>query len=291
MKNYLIDFFNDFEYDAKDAQILLSAYQCITSNEAANTLLSEAIAAYEENIQIDYKAEVLERARKIATLVRLHPYTVDLLVFICLSKHLKALYASRGLDMQIYHDSVLDLKWKLLECKEVKGICGSFVAYWFPGFFNLTRFALGRLQFEVGTVSHDYEKNGVCLKAGESKVIKVHIPRTGEPMDKESCDRAYAQARAFFKDAVGDGGVFACHSWLLYPDNLKLLPPHTNIYRFMQEYDIIDWCDNEGQDLWRIFDTHEMNPERLPTNTSLRRAYAEHLKNGGRVGCGYGIKR
>jgi hypothetical protein len=33
-----------------------------------------------------------------------------------------------------------------------------------------------------------------------------------------------------------------------------------------------------------------MDPEKLPTNTSLRRAYAEYLKNGGKVGWGIGYK-
>ena len=291
MRDYLLSFMKECGYADADITALISAYDRITENEAGKRLLTDAVAAYERDYALDYEAEILNRAKEIAKVTLVHPYTADLLVFLCLTKHLKALYEEKGIDLQIYRDSVLDLKWKLEECKLVKGIHGSFVASWFPGFFKLKRFALGRLQFETVKARVDYEKNGVRLVKDETKVINVHIPRTGTPMDKESCDRAYAQARAFFKDTVGDGGVFACHSWLLYPDNLKLLPPHTNIYRFMQEYDIIDWYDNEGQDLWRIFDTHEMNPERLPTNTSLRRAYAEHLKNGGRVGCGYGIKQ
>ena len=58
----------------------------------------------------------------------------------------------------------------------------------------------------------------------------------------------------------------------------------------MSEFDVVEWGYNEGQDLWRLFDTQEMNPDRLPTDTTLRRAYAEHLKRGGRVGWGYGVK-
>ncbi|MBQ9113405.1 MAG: hypothetical protein IJY05_00605 [Clostridia bacterium] len=75
-------------------------------------------------------------SKKIAAYTNLHPYTVDLLLFICLTKCLKALYTAQGLNLQIYRDSVLDLKWKLNECKLVKNICGSFVAAWFPGFFQ-----------------------------------------------------------------------------------------------------------------------------------------------------------
>lgn len=290
MKEYLIGFFKDFEYKSNDAACLLAAYDKIMANETASQLLGEALAAYEQDMKLDYTAQILNRAKKIADISGIHPYTVDLLVFICMSKHLKALYLEQGLDLQIYRDSVLDLKWKVEECKAVKGICGSFVASWFCGFFSLDRFALGRLQFEVVTIKMDYEKNGVKLEKDKSKVINVHIPRTGTPMDKESCDKAYTAAREFYKDQVGENGPIVCSSWLLYPANKEILPAHTNTYRFMSEYDIIDWGYNDGQDLWRLFDTEEKNPDRLPVNGSFRRCYVEHLKKGGRVGWGYGVK-
>jgi hypothetical protein len=200
------------------------------------------------------------------------------------------MYLESGIDLQIYKDTVLDLKWKIEECKIVKGICGSFVAAWFPGFFNMTRFALGRLQFELIPIGFDYEKNGIKLKKDKSIVINVHIPRTGTPLDKMSCDRAYAQAREFFKDKIEKNTAFICDSWLLYPENKHIIPPHTNTYRFLSEYDVVEWKTNTGEDLWRLFDTDEKNPSRLPTNGSLRACYVDHLKKGGRVGTGVGIK-
>lgn len=290
MRSYLTGFFKAFSYEQADADHLLLTYDAIVANSEASAILSEILAAYDASIELDYKEQVRIKSRRIAEITALHPFTVDLLVFICMTKRLKALYAEKGLDLQIYRDSVLDLKWKLEECKVVKGICGSFVAAWFPGFFKLTRFALGRLQFEVVTVRFDYEKDGVRLVKDESKVINVHIPRTGTPMDKESCDRAYAMARAFFKDEVGERAAFVCSSWLLYPENKKILPSHTNTYRFLSEYDVVSWSTNTGEDLWRLFDTDEKNPDRLPTNGSLRACYVAHLKQGGRVGTGLGIK-
>ena len=290
MREYLIGFFKDFEYEEKDAQQLLATYDAIAANGESATLLQNILSAYSANISLDYKAEVLNHAKKLAEITALHPFTVSLLVFICTTKHLKSVYVKNGIDLQIYRDSVLDLKWKLEECKIVRGICGSFVAVWFPGFFNMTRFALGRLQFELLTIGFDYEKNGVKLKKDESVVINVHIPRTGTPLDKESCDKAYAQAREFFKDKAGENAAFICNSWLLYPENKNILSPRTNTYRFMSEYDIVKWSTNTGEDLWRLFDTDEKNPFRLPTDSSFRACYAEHLKNGGRVGTGIGIK-
>ena len=290
MKEYLINFFNEFDYEDKDARYLFCVYEKIAENESANKLLGEVLSAYEANIAMDYQTVIFARTKKIAEITKIHDYTVELLTFICMTKHLKVVYAEKGLDMQIYRDSVLDLKWKLEECKAVKGIRGSFVSPWFCGFFDLTRVALGRLQFEIITTWQDYEKNGVKLEADKSKVINVHIPRTGTPLDKESCDKAYAQAREFFKEQVGEKCPFVCYSWLLYPENKDILPHHTNTYRFMSEYDIIGWEVNFGEDLWRLFDTEEKNPDRLPADTTMRRCYVEHLKREGRVGCGFGVK-
>ncbi len=290
MREYLINFFEEFEYEDKDAQQLLRAYDKITANKAANKLLSDVLSAYEVNIAMDYQVEVFNRTKGISEITRVHDYAVELLVFICMTRHLKAVYSERGLDMRIYRNSVLDLKWKLEECKAVKGICGSFVSTWFCGFFDLTRFAFERLQFEIITIWQDYKKNGIVLERDKSRVINVHIPRTGTPLDKESCDKAYAQARDFFKEQVGENCPFVCYSWLLYPENKDILPTNTNTYRFMSEYDIISWEVNNGDDLWRLFDTEEKNPDRLPANSTMRRCYIKHLKNGGRVGCGFGVK-
>ena len=291
MREYLVRFFREFGYDESDAQVLLSTYDAVAANGEANKLLREALAAYEADYNLNYEIEVYNKAKEITRITGLHAYTVELLVFICMTKHLKALYIEQGIDMQIYRDSVLDLKWKLEECKAVKGVCGSFVAPWFVGFFNLTRFALGRLQFELVTLWFDYEGHGVKIEKDKTRVISVHIPRTNTPIDKESCDKAYAQARTFFKDRFGADCPFACYSWLLYPVNKEILAPESNTYRFMAEYEVIKSDDNNGEDLWRLFDTEEKDPDKLPTDTSMRRRYVEHLKNGGKVGCGLGIRK
>lgn len=290
MREYLHSFLAEFEYEDADSRYLLNVYDRIHGLEAADRLLRDSIAAYENEGETDYKTEILDRANEIACITGIHPYTVHLLVLICMTKHLRTRYRENGIDIQIYRDSVLDLKWKLEECKAVKGICGTFVAAWFPGFFELARFALGRLQFELKLARCDYDKNGIKLEKGKSVVINVHIPRTGTPMDKESCDQAYAAARLFYGERGLKNCPFVCHSWLLYPENKDIVPPHTNTYRFMSEYDIIDWDVNAGEDLWRLFDTEEMDPDKLPVDGSLRRAYAAHLKNGGRVGWGYGVR-
>lgn len=58
-------------------------------------------------------------------------------------------YEEKGIDLSIYHASMLDLKWKLMETNRVYGIWGVHCGDWFRPFFQAERFALGRLQFEV----------------------------------------------------------------------------------------------------------------------------------------------
>ena len=59
----------------------------------------------------------------------------------------------------------------------------------------------------------------------------------------------------------------------------------------MSEYDILFSEDYyHGEALWRLFDTDERNPYRLPTNGSLRKAYVDHLKKGGKTGWAYGVQ-
>lgn len=288
MRQYLECFFEDFKYDKSDAKYFLEVYDIIASDKDAIGFLQEALMLYNNNIKCDYN-KILEYCGRIALKIKIHEFTIELLMFFCLSKRLSEVYTERGIDREIFYNSMLDLKYKLEECKLVKGIRGSFVAFWFIGFFDLTRFALGRLQFEVVEFKRNYEKDG-CKLFPESKVLNMHIPRTGTPLDKESCIESYRQAEQFFKEELGDNCVFVCDSWLLYPEHKRLLPESSNIRRFMEQFDIIDHgIFRENRELWRFFDTNEQNPYRLPTDTSLRRIYVDYLKKGGRVGWGYGV--
>jgi hypothetical protein len=290
MRKYLTSFFAEFGYDGEDARTLLCAYDAITENEEARAIWNECLSSYEENEKMDFEKEILGgQTAAIAEKTGLPIYTVELLIFISMSRRLRDLYHERGLSDAIYRDSVLDLKWKLEECKLVKGVCGSFVAAWFGGFFDLTRFALGRLQFELVPFEHEYSREDIVLTP-ESTVINVHIPRTGTPMEKEACERSYRMAADFFEDRVGKIAPFVCHSWLLYPEHFKMLSPTSNIYRFISEYDIVKSGVNSGYDLWRLFDTDERDPDKLPADSSLRRSYIAYLKNGGKPGWGFGVK-
>lgn len=288
MREYLKSFFYEFEYEKEDAQFLLGAYDSIVSDDEARSILDETLGIYDKNIKCGSEV-IIKNSGKIARLTKIHEFTIELLVFICMSRKLREVYKERQISEEIFHNSVLDLKYKLEECKIVRGIKGSFVAFWFMEFFDMTRFALGRLQFEIVEFKRNYEKNGIKLTP-ESKVLNMHIPRTGTPLTPESCMDSYKQAEEFFKEELDGPCVFVCDSWLLYPEHKKILPETSNIRKFAEQFDIIDnGIFRDNRELWRFFDTNEQNPDRLPADSSLRRIYVDYLKKGGRVGWGYGV--
>ena len=251
---------------------------CKSAYEADHTTLNEAC---------------LDQISNLAKESGVSPYSAHLLLFLLLSEPLREKYRDRGIDDTVWHNSMLDLKWKLWECRAVKGIWGTFVPHWFLGFFHMTRFALGRLQFEIVPCKGIYEKDGIRLTT-ESDVINVHIPRTCTPLDRESCLDAYRQASRFFQDHFQHSPMaFVCHSWLLYPPTKELLSPRSNIRTFMEDYDVIfqmEDPDGKRPNAWRLFDMDDTgNVEDYPEDSSLRRAFKEHLRRGGKMGSGYGV--
>ncbi len=291
MRAYLQYFFEEFDYPARDGAELLRTYDAICSNEATRAEWDRLMVVYDADAACDF-GELRADVEALAPVLRVHPYTLKLLFFICLSRRTRTYYCERGLSDALWHAAMLDLRYKLEECREVWGICGTFVGTWFDGFFNLKRLALGRLQFEVIDFKRTYEKDGKRL-APDSRVINVHIPRTGAPLDAQSCDDAFALAAAFFEKELGGAPVaFVCHSWLLYGANKQILPARSNVRAFMERFDLLESHDygDDHPDLWRLFDCpYTGDFDRLPYDTSLRRAYVDHLKAGGKSGEGVGV--
>ena len=293
MREYVVNFLRDFDYPEEACRELIEAYDTLVADEFCKSELDRLVSLYEENKDLDYGV-IFKSTPEMEKKCGVHHYKSELIVFILYSKRLKELYKAENIDESIWFNSMLDLKYKLFECKAVKNMWGSFVAWWFPGFFNMTRFALGRLQFETCKYDQkDYTKDGKTVKTGDT-VIGVHIPRTLTPLDKPSYDAAFDMAREFFKGKTGDAPMaFTCCSWLLYPDNLSILPERSNVRKFMLEFEIINQFDDKpGQyaDMWRLFDMdYTGNFDDYPEDSSLRRAFKAHLKNGGKTGEGYGI--
>lgn len=288
MRTYLEEFFKIFAFEKEDIKHLLDCYDHIQAHPQAKALWDKALSIYEFEMICDFKL-MIDLGMKATQIAGYHFYTGNLLLFCCLSQQLQHYYVNNGIDLKIYYDTLLDLRYKLEECKTVKGICGLFVPTWFVGFYTLKRFALGRLQFEIIPFGLDYVKDGYSLTQ-QHKVINIHIPRTGTPIDQRSCDIAFLRAKEFFAGQWSNPCTFYCNSWLLFPAHEEIISHHTNTYKFMKRFEIVkETVDHEGKNLWRLFDTDEKNPRRLPADTSMRRSYIHYLTQGKHPGCGIGI--
>lgn len=62
--------------------------------------------------------------------------------------------------------------------------------------FEMTRFALGRLQFELMDFPESYEKTGHVRPEGMTKVINMHIPSCG-PLKKRTVRHRFGRRQRF----------------------------------------------------------------------------------------------
>lgn len=295
-KNYIENICAELEFPMEAKAEMLSAWEKVEKEPEALKIWQRWLIEYEKAgygkeetaVPMDFKAALTD-IDIAAQKADIHKYTAELLFFLCLTRQLKQFYKERNIDLKIWHDSCMDLHWKLMECHKVYGIWGSFVAWWFPGFFELKLFALGRLQFELIDFPEEYERLGGSRPEGMTKAINVHIPSCGK-LDMEDCHVSYREAAVFFADAFPDGKVaFVCDSWLLFPPHKEMLGEESGIVKFMTEYDIYLTKDSDD-DLWRIFNCADISDlSELPEDTSMQRAYKNWLLAGKKAGIGEGI--
>lgn len=237
-----------------------------------------------------FLVETLTKAEAMEADEGIHKYTLDLLLLLNCWQILKDRYKEQGISMEIFQDTLKDLKYKLLECKDVYGVYGIFVGSWYSGFFAMTRFALGRLQFEMKTYPYEtpYTEKGCTVQKGDP-VINMHIPSSG-PLSKEEAESSFSQAEAFFWKGKEEPAVFVMNSWLLDTDLVAILP-EGNCKKFVQQFSILEASKNEVfQDAWRVFGKDgDKLPDKLPRRTRLQRVIGDYLQQGGKLGSGYGI--
>ena len=277
-------FTREMDYPREAAVSLSQSLEQVFKSPEALSILTDADLTYSNNIHMDYK-KILNELKDVSPSCGVHTYTLHMLFFIILSRKTRKIYEERGIAPEIFRASMMDLHWKLLECKKMFGIWGTSVADWQIWWFEVKRFALGRFQYELVPFEDTYEKNGISLHPGDL-VINVHIPSCG-PLRREEYMQSYAMAADFFRE--DRPVVFFCESWMLFPEHRLFLPKTSNILGFMQDYDIYKEEYNNG-DLWRIFyEDHKKPAEELPQDTGLQRAYRSWLMEGHQAGLGFGV--
>lgn len=284
------NFADEFAYPAEAKGEIVEAFQKAFSNPQRLTALENCVRSYAIDCEKGF-SELLALCASVANETQVHLYTVYMAALMLFADVSRKHYEAQGLSYELWKNSFADLTYKLQECKLVKGVWGTFVPLWFQRFYNVSRFAFGKLQFEREPFTRTYEKQGVVLDK-DSVVINIHLPRTGKKLFPQDVDEACATAAAFFQERYGmEQIVFVCHSWILYPENKKLLHPTSNLYAYISRFDVIEVVEyDDYREVWRLFDTeYTGDVEKLPADSSFRRAYIERIRKGEKTGCGYGV--
>ncbi len=289
------DFFNlflektNFPQEAKD--VLLKAFDIIQSNYAMEFLTMAEDYANSEFYYTSVKSQIDE----LSGTSFINIYTLWAVLLIHSAKHTFKKYGEKGWSEELFWATFADLRYKAYECKKVKGVWGVFVPDWYRKFFTCDIIKLGRLEYENNNYYYDdpYSFGKIKLEKSPDIAVKsVHIPESEEPFDKAARLDSYRKAYEFFKDELKGGPmVCICHSWLLYPEYKSILSPTSNIVSFMGDFDVFaKHVQEKFEDGWRVFADQSEKPAcDLPENTSLQRAFKNHLMRGGKVGCGYGV--
>jgi len=283
-------FAETFEYPTEATEEIWNTFEKVFSKLQNVKDLDICLQAYETDCEKGF-FELLALCARVAEEMQVNVYTLYMAALMLFAEVARKHYEKQGFSKELWKNNFMDLTYKLQECKLVKGVWGTFVPDWFHRFYNVSRFAFGKLQFESITFGRVYEKNGVKLTE-DSVVINMHIPRTGKGLFPQDVEDSCEAADRFYKEKLGlKQVVFVCHSWLLYPANKELLKPTSNLYSFISRFDLIEVEDSQDyHEVWRLFDKeYTGDPSLLPADTSFRRGYIEKMRKGEKTGAAYGV--
>ena len=238
--------------------------------------------------EITFK-EALEQAAELATQEISH-YTTELIFIIESARYLEDKYLQCGVPRTIFVDSMKDITCKVRECLSTKGVFGTFVAWWYDRFFDMTRMGFGRLEYDIDVYPGETIEIGNYVMDKGDFVLTCHIPSAG-PLYHELCIDSYKKAHEFFGDKLKDGILpIHCHSWLLYKPFIPVFGEQSNIYDFICDFEVFRTEHSGKFDEWRVFGKeYDIYKDVLPTDTRLQRNFTEYIKNGGTFGAGDGI--
>ncbi len=215
------------------------------------------------------------------------------LVTVCASGHIfKSRYDEKGICEEIFWDCMQDIRYKVNECKKCYHVWGISCFGWYDGYYNATRFELGRLQFEPWSFEQEYyDFQGTSIKKGDT-IVNIHIPSSG-PLTPESVLTSLRQAYHFMPYQYNNKMFFICKSWLLYPAYKNLFGEKSNIRKFVDLFDIFDSVKDEtfAFGCGSVFNTDKIDDIAvLPSETSLQRSFIKYMQ-GENVdfGRGYGM--
>lgn len=131
---------------------------------------------------------------------------------------------------------------------------------------------------------------GQVLAPGDD-AVSVHIPAGGKLSPAEVAD-SFERARKFFAKFFPQIAfkAFVCESWLLDTNLRQLLPATSNILAFQNEFRVVTLAEDDVSLFMFIFDTEKKPLNELLPTTPFQQSILNHVKNGGEIHFGTGIK-
>ena len=207
---------------------------------------------------------------------------------------LREWHRHRGVDDKISWATLRDLGRGVAIHRATYGCGGLDKASWLTHHFRGELFELGRLQFELQTLTapprtpmcwyDDAEsaRRGVGFRPGDA-ALGLHIPATG-PLTPQACDDSLALARTFVARHFPDPmrRLVVCTSWLLDEQLADYLPAGSNMVRFQRRFTMVPGApDDDHEPLRFVFRHVPPDLDQLARDTTLQRALADHLRDGG----------
>lgn len=247
---------------------------------------ADLCCAFAPDLQTTHAALRLLRARPQAFAEKMRPKTPaeKLALAADMARQLEDVYSRWGISPRIYWDTFEDIALWEREFFARTGEHGLTEFDWICRHLDMRLFRLGSLQFEP-LASLPAAAAGLRLEEGEL-LLNVHIPK-GADLSEAARRDSLAQALKFWNCS---SAVCLCDSWLLGPELQNLLPAGSRIKQFAAEFAILSANPESPQAVQRIFG--QADPAAfLEKGSSLQRAAARHLAEGGRLSSACGWKR
>ena len=156
-------------------------------------------------------------------------------------------------------------------------------------------FMRGKL-IQIGRLHYENDDNNKKIK----KYVKnkenfrgyyIHIPKGENLAEKEVNDslvKIDKYLKKYFKD---EEIIYYTESWLLSPELKEILPDNSNIIKFQNKFDIVEYEENIKDFLNFVFDDvlDNIKYDELPENTSLQKALKKKILNKEKLHLGLGI--
>lgn len=192
-------------------------------------------------------------------------------------------YKQLGIEEHVFADTMNCFPRFIDEHKVSYGCYGFDRDWWTTRQIAMKLFRIGELEYELTCVD------------GE-KVVSIHIPSNAK-LSIKNCKKSYEVSRKFVSTYYSEyaDSRYICDSWLLSPALKELLPATSNIFRFQDAFEILDWNKEEKDFIeWvykKKFDDNTILIDvynTLDEDTSLQRNMKIHLLNGGFIGAALG---